>query len=38
MKIQDASVTINPNDDGKGPVGIDEVNIQFNNNNNLDES
>lgn len=32
MKIQDASVTINPNaTDGGGnrPIGLDEVNIQF---------
>ena len=35
MRIQDASVTINPHADGEGPIGIDEVNIQFADN--LDE-
>jgi len=32
MKIQDASVTINPNTTDGGsnrPVGLDDVNIQF---------
>jgi len=38
MRIQDASVTINPNDPEGGAVGLDDVQIHLCDDENLDES